>query len=257
MVVFGPAMAGIIVAGWTEKRDGLERLIKPLFHWRVGLQWYLAALFLPALTMLTVVFMFRLIRGEWGLTDFPGWSAIFPWGILWIMGILLFQLLFIWGEELGWRGYALPRMQARYGPLAASLILGILWGFWHLPAFYDVRSQQYGIPIWFFILAIIAYTIQYTWIYNGSGGSVLLMCLFHAAFNATVSYTMMFFKPLIQEPILSLCILGIEDLIIISLAGTSLLYGTRSITPGTSLSRGWLSNDGTKLAGEDREKNLE
>ena len=144
--------------------------------------------------------------------------------ILTLIGIFVYQLLIVWGEEIGWRGYALPRLQKKLHPLLASLVLGILWGIWHLPYFLIEGSvhQKMGLP--FFILATIGYTLLYTWIYNGTKGSVLLICLLHAANNTTVSYTMLFFPPLIENPLFSLAVLALFDGVVILFAGPKLLW---------------------------------
>src|SRR3712207_6537622 len=93
------------------------------------------------------------------------------------------------GEELGWRGYALPRLLARRSALAASLILGLLWGLWHLPTFYVLGAPQHGLPISAFLLLTMAYSVLFTWIYLHTRGSVLIATLFHSAINLPGSPT--------------------------------------------------------------------
>jgi membrane protease YdiL (CAAX protease family) len=86
------------------------------------------------------------------------------------------------GEEIGWRGYVLPRLQAKYSALTSALILGVIWGFWHLPKYlthWDAVSFA-----WFMLHTTVA-SILYTWLYNGTKGSLLLVTSFHAATNAT------------------------------------------------------------------------
>jgi membrane protease YdiL (CAAX protease family) len=82
---------------------------------------------------------------------------------------------------MGWRGYVLPRLQAKYNALVSSLILGVIWGFWHLPKFLTPGNTS---PFGLFIVRIIAVAVIYTWIYNNTKGSLLLVTLFHAASNA-------------------------------------------------------------------------
>ncbi|MFZ5819095.1 MAG: CPBP family intramembrane glutamic endopeptidase [Chloroflexota bacterium] len=117
----------------------------------------------------------------------------------------------------------MPGLQSKYHPILASVILGVLWGAWHLPLFWIEGSAQQSMSVQFFILATVGYSILYTWIYNGARGSLLVMCLFHAANNTTVSYTMLFFKPIIQEPLFSLAVLGSFDLLVIIVTGSRLL----------------------------------
>ena len=87
-------------------------------------------------------------------------------------------------EEVGWRGYALPRLQKRYGALIASLLLGLLWGSWHLPQwFIPATGQADKWPFAIFLLHTIAFSILLTWLYNRSAGSLWPVILAHAAFN--------------------------------------------------------------------------
>ena len=99
---------------------------------------------------------------------------------------LLWLLTFGVGEEIGWRGYALPRLQKNHNALTATLILGAVWAFWHLPAFfyretYMAMGVAAGLPLLF--MSILAASIVFTWIYNGTRGSLLMVILFHALFD--------------------------------------------------------------------------
>ena len=101
--------------------------------------------------------------------------------------LIVILALLVVGEELGWRGFALPRLQARFGGLGASLILGALWAAWHLAntAIPGLERYWYAFPA--FALFVVAQTILFTWIANHTRGSVLLAWLFHAAINVAGS----------------------------------------------------------------------
>lgn len=101
-----------------------------------------------------------------------------------VLFFTLFPLSGAFGEELGWRGYALPRLQAGRSALAASLILGVLWAAWHLPLF---ATGVWGQPVPH-SLTILALTIPYTWLFNKTNGSVLLVMLFHGSFNGVAEF---------------------------------------------------------------------
>jgi len=89
------------------------------------------------------------------------------------------------GEELGWRGYALPRLQTKYGALAATLILGAFWGVWHVPMWLAWQAVDLSpVPIIIKSAHIIPVAAIFTWLFNRSGGSLLLVCLFHASMAA-------------------------------------------------------------------------
>ena len=87
------------------------------------------------------------------------------------------------GEELGWRGFALPRLQRRLGPAWASVVLGIAWGIWHLPFFLLPPSSEAMPPFILFLGSCVAETFIFTWLFNRTGGSVFICMVYHAATN--------------------------------------------------------------------------
>ena len=86
-------------------------------------------------------------------------------------------------EEVGWRGFALPRLQSRYNALIATLIVGLLWGLWHLPLFWWVENPMSAYPFMPWLISVVAEAVIYTCLYNGSGGSLLIVSLYHIASN--------------------------------------------------------------------------
>ncbi|HYG56634.1 MAG TPA: CPBP family intramembrane glutamic endopeptidase, partial [Symbiobacteriaceae bacterium] len=109
----------------------------------------------------------------------------------WVLAPILFLVnVFLGGalcEELGWRGFMLPRLQERYGPARASLVLGVTWGLWHLPLFFIAGTVQSRIPFLLFLLSTCASSFLFTWVSDRGRGSVLLAVLLHAAINTTAS----------------------------------------------------------------------
>jgi membrane protease YdiL (CAAX protease family) len=89
------------------------------------------------------------------------------------------------GEEVGWRGYALPALQARYSALIASLILGMMWALWHLPVFFNPDTFYSNLPFALWLAYIVPFAILITWVFNSAGGSVLMAMFFHAVLNAS------------------------------------------------------------------------
>jgi membrane protease YdiL (CAAX protease family) len=186
---YGPALAAIIVAVLAYGRQGLRELFSRLVRWRVGIQWYLIALFLPALITLLAITLNNLTGGA--TPDFS--AAGFPFGPvetpLW-QKILILLLVFTLGfdglgEELGWRGFALPKLLERYSPLVSSLILGSLWAVWHFPYALSEGSFLSDVPLHWFFINLLAVSTVYTWIFINTNGSLLLALLFHAAGNVT------------------------------------------------------------------------
>lgn len=171
---FGPSVsiAALIVVAITEGGRGVRALLRQLARWRVGLHWYAVALGLPVLATLVAVYLNVLLGAPAPtVAQLAGWPSavlLFP----------VYLLLFGAAEELGWRGYILPRLQPRYGALAATLILAAVSILWHAPLFLG------GSIPWSDIAFILTGYIVLTWLYNSTGGSVLLVMLSHATLNA-------------------------------------------------------------------------
>jgi uncharacterized protein len=168
----GPLAAALIVASVAQGRAGLRDLGARLIRWRVPWYCYAAAVGLP----LAVIF------GTAGVNVGLGGSAwslsTFAWGGL----AILFASKWVnpldgpLGEEPGWRGFALPRLQAIRSPLASAVILGVLAAVWHLPLVVSGQGNPVG---WVGLPTTFVITIVYCWLFNRSGGSVLLTMLFH------------------------------------------------------------------------------
>lgn len=179
---WGFIFASLIMTGLTLGREAVIALLKRFLIWRVSWKWYLVVLMLmPAIQFLSIVLHSILTRAP---IDFGNVYARNIFGTtenLAIFVLPFFLIDFIAnGEEMGWRGYVLPRLQARHNALISSLILGIIWGFWHLPKFLAPGNDS-SFPL--FMLDTVAKAIMYTWVYNSTGGSLLMVTLFHAAGN--------------------------------------------------------------------------
>lgn len=180
---WGFIFASLIMTGLTLGKEAVIALLKRFLIWRVGWQWYLVAFLLPlSIQIFSVILNSMITKAP---VDF---STVFAYKIFGpSANLLLLFLPFLIsdaitnGEEMGWRGYVLPRLQAKNNALVASLILGVVWGFWHLPKFLAPgNTSSFGL----FMIGIIAVAVIYTWIYNNTKGSLLLVTLFHAASNA-------------------------------------------------------------------------
>lgn len=216
---FAPAISALVVVVVSEGRAGTEALLSKLFRWRAGLKWYLIALLTPVALELLAILTHQLLGKSSSTFQLGNWLQVLPAQLPWLFLILLFLVPLSAGEELGWRGFAMPRLQAHYGSVWASLILGLLWGFWHLPAFFIPGAVQNGLPIPGYVLATVGYAFIYTSILNGSKGSVLLTSLYHAASNLTLSYGNAFFPTVIGELYLSLPALAILAIVVVVIGG--------------------------------------
>jgi membrane protease YdiL (CAAX protease family) len=176
IAVAAPTISAILLALAWEGWHGLGDLLRRLLRWRFGIQWY--ALVLVGLPVLG--WLITLVTGSHPLKD-----ASTPALLL----ALLFNLLVTGplGEELGWRGFALPRMLRRFSPFKASLILGIIWGIWHLPSFYVSSMVQAGLSLPLFLLNAVCLSFLASWLFMNTGGSVLITVLLHYMVNFCVS----------------------------------------------------------------------
>jgi membrane protease YdiL (CAAX protease family) len=176
----GPTVAALIVTGATEGRAGVWRLLKRCVQWRVRPQWYFVALVVNMLIWLLTYA--ALIGPQLLLAAMTHWSLLLSTFLpLVAFGIVIPSI----AEEPGWRGFALPHLQSRHGPIRASLILGTLHGLWHLPVLFTVYFGPLPLAnIVPFLLTAVFATFIYTWVYNHTGGSILLAIVLHAASNA-------------------------------------------------------------------------
>jgi membrane protease YdiL (CAAX protease family) len=176
----GPTVAALIVTGMTEGRAGIKRLLKRIVQWRVAPQWYLVALLINLLIWLLAYT--ALIGPQLLVVAVSNWQLLLTTFLpLIAFGIIIPSI----AEEPGWRGFALPRLQQRYGPVVASFVLGALHGLWHLPVLLTVNFGPLPLANYVpFMLTAVFATFIYTWVYNNTGGSILLAILLHAASNA-------------------------------------------------------------------------
>ncbi len=176
---FGPSIAAIAVVSCVRGRNGLRGWLAHCLQWRVGWRWLALAFFLP----LAVIALAAVAHVALGGTIAPSPAlghvllAAVNFGLVLLLGGPL-------GEEFGWRGYALPALQEHHSWRVASLILGVVWGLWHLPLFYIADTVQSHIPFALFMVSTIALSILFAWLFNRTGGSVLSALVLHTAVNA-------------------------------------------------------------------------
>jgi membrane protease YdiL (CAAX protease family) len=172
---FAPSLVALWLTSRTEGDSGVQALLGGILKWRVAARWYLFALaYLPAIK-LTAALIHRLATGAWPrFGDDP---------LYLIPAAIAVSTPFQAGEEIGWRGYALPRLAARFGLGRASILLGLIWGFWHLPQFFIPEADTYGQSFVVYLLHVTALSVAMAWLYARTNGSLLLVMLLHAAVN--------------------------------------------------------------------------
>ncbi|MBD0293034.1 MAG: CPBP family intramembrane metalloprotease [Jiangellaceae bacterium] len=174
---YGPATAAVIVAALTGTlRDLGSRLVR----WRVGWQWYAVVLLGPA-AFYAALAALHAVFGWSGELDQPN---AFRSGLIALLPLFLALVLTDGlGEETGWRGFALPRMLERTGPMPPSLVLGVIWALWHLPLFWTAGRPLYGEPFVIMLIELPAMSVLYTWLFQHTAGSALLAVIFHGSLS--------------------------------------------------------------------------
>src|SRR5215211_2967728 len=177
-----PSAVAIVLTAIVLGRGALRKLLGRLLIWRVSLFWYLVVFLGPVV----------LVGGVVGLNALMGGPAL-SLGMT-LVGVVIMLAFSIFpgsalGEEIGWRGYALPRLQSRMSALSASLLLAPIWALWHLPLW--LTGDPVNTPIFYvaFFASVFPMSILLTWVYNSTGGSLLLVVLLHGTVNLPVSLT--------------------------------------------------------------------
>ena len=175
---WGPLVSAVLLTWWNERGRGVIGLLKRGVEYRFAKVWWLPIIIIfPMIHGLAL--LLAILGGESGPELF--WVSNPLWGIGYFVTVLLFQGPL--QEEFGWRGYALDRLQARFNALNSSIILGFMWGLWHLPYFWIGEEAIYAYTFLPFVFSTILLTTLLTWLYNNTGGSILVALIFHAMFN--------------------------------------------------------------------------
>jgi membrane protease YdiL (CAAX protease family) len=230
MLILLPALSAIIVSAITDGKAGVKALLGRLGIWRIGLRWYIVALGLPAVIGLIAMWLAILLGSP--VIERSSSAIFFLSPMLFILAI---------GEEVGWRGFALPRLLENHSAFSASLILGAAWAIFHWPLFLPGQMLAVeGTSILTHSPTVIVLAILYTWIYQHTKGSVLMAVLFHGAFNT--------FNPIFLGSVdqsvgawLSLALWGVTALIVVIATGPNL--GGKLTTQGkvASLAGPWIT----------------
>lgn len=210
----GPTLAAFTVTAVLEGRTGVGRLLGRYRQWRVRPALYLFAIFgTLASCMLAVGILYPGAAVQIPQT----WPQVFVWYLpaLVIMLVISGPL----GEEPGWRGFALPRLQARFGALTGSLLLGVAWALWHLPLFL-VAQWRGSADLLLYVLGGASLSVILCWLYNSTAGSLLLAMLFHASELATAGFLSRFIPGIpVHAPVTYLAYAACALLVIIATRG--------------------------------------
>ena len=182
-MLLGPAIAAVVVTAWTMGRPGVRDLLARIVRWRVPLRWWLAALSPAAFLGIALIAVRVTGKALPRLADFGRFSGLPAIGLVGV--VLLITFVGALGEETGWRGYALPQLQRRFSPLASSFVLAVAWFVWHLPQFFVIATYRDSSPVQYvgMFLGLLCGAVVLTWLYNRSGGSILLVIVWHGLYN--------------------------------------------------------------------------
>ena len=220
-----PALAAFAAAALTRGRAAVSDLGRRLLRWRVAWPWYLVVLAGPAAFSLAVSGVYVLLGGSWSTARPPVLTTSLPMAALFLVILTLTDGL---GEEPGWRGFALPRLLARSTPLAASLILGVVWAGWHLPLVWTEGSALFGTPAWLLFLDLPAKAVLFTWVFLRTRGSALLAAMLHGASNLFPGSPTLALIGDLTWALLAIALKWILVVVLVALAGPQL---TRSPDP--------------------------
>lgn len=206
LAVYAPGISAIVVTGVIDGAEGIRRLLGKFLRWRFGIRWYLAILVgIPTLSAIAMLLSAAFARTSLSIDHWYQLFLIGPDGrnianaaangglrsvVLVLLGTFFADPGPL-GEELGWRGFALPRLFEGRSALSAAVILGIIWGAWHLPAFLIGGTPQNGMSFPLFMIGVVGISVLMTWAFKGTGGSVLATALIHWNFNTCSDLTRM------------------------------------------------------------------
>jgi len=179
---YGPTIAAVAVTGALGGAPAIRALFKRLLIWRVGWGWWAVTLLLNGLIILGALGLYALLGN-----DVPPFPALGP-GLLVDVVVTFVLVALVNGEEIGWRGFALPHLQARYGVPTTVAVLGVLETLFHLPIFFNNGASdaggQNGAPFGAFLASSVVAVFLFVWLYDHTRGSLLVATLFHASMNA-------------------------------------------------------------------------
>lgn len=168
---FVPSTAAIVMTRVIEGKGGLKQFLKRVVQFKIGWRWYLAAVAAVIIPTLGQLLIIRLL----------GQTFYYKGFILQLGSFIPLIILGPLSEELGWRGYALDRLQTKWNALVSSILLGIVWALWHLPLFFMVGTSQHELHFSFpsFMIGLVALSILFTWLHNNTARSIWTAVFFH------------------------------------------------------------------------------
>jgi len=213
--MFSPTISAFLTTKMSDKNDGIKDLISRFIKVRIPWKWYLISIAVPLIILAVRLFVY-LISGK-SLNE----SALISNPVSLIGFTISIAIMGPLSEEFGWRGFAVDNLLKTHGIVASSLILGIIWGFWHLPLFFikGTIQQLHGnvfIEFPIFILTVMGLTVYINWIYLKSGRSIFAAILAHFAFNWIYSFSATFMSGGIPDRLINALCYFLSGVVILS-----------------------------------------
>lgn len=172
-----PGLVAVSLTAITKGADGVKLLINKISVKGTKAVWYIFAVTFIALIKLLAALVFFLLYNSW-----PQFGTTSPYVMLFSIAISMWVQA---GEEIGWRGYALPLMSKKIGLPMSGILLGIIWATWHLPLFYITAADTFNQSFPLYLFQVTALSVIMTWLFWKVNGNLLLLMVFHAAINNT------------------------------------------------------------------------
>lgn len=179
---FGPLVAAALVT-WLVG-DSLRSWVGQLLRWRVHYGWYLAAFTIPIVMFAATFIVYSALGNPVEQAEVIQQIPVYLLPLIFVLNMVFVFLLGGGQEELGWRGFALPRLLNRLNAVTASVVIGAVWALWHFPLFLMDGSSQFDQPFVPYAIGLLALSIVFTWLYRGTGRSVFLAMILHASYNS-------------------------------------------------------------------------
>jgi membrane protease YdiL (CAAX protease family) len=222
----GPTLAALLMTAATDGKAGVRVLLGRYVQWRFGLPWYLVALAGPPLVLMLGV---AAVYGPAALPPLgeQGIAIGAAYAMTLVVNLFLGGIL---GEEPGWRGFALPRLQARFGALGGSIILGVLWSLWHIPLILTPGGATWTGSFVLYIVLGLALTILHTWVYNSTSASLLGVMLLHTAINTSTRLILPSVPGLSRDDgnLLLVAVYGVVAVLLLALTKGRLAYAPQA-----------------------------
>jgi membrane protease YdiL (CAAX protease family) len=219
--VFTPGILAVAFTLRVEGEAGVRAILGRIAKWNVSWRFYAFAIaFMPFLKLVAAA-LHRALTGSWPrFGDTP---------IVLMLAALLVSTWVQAGEEIGWRGYALPRMSRRLGLGAASVLLGLIWASWHLPLFFYPNSDMRGQSFALYFAQVMAISVVIGWLYWRTGRSLLVVMLFHAAVNNLKDIVPSAIKSPADSYFAGASLLGLISLSLLWISAAFFLYQMRGV----------------------------